>query len=267
VLGCLRYFSVLLIGVFTVCPTLFVAASEPVRRIPSDHNVYPRLRYVVPVAMQESTQESTLESLPFDETTITAPTTPTAPQNLQNQNVNSEQFSPPIPRPLPSTGITQPNPQLVPKPTVTTNTPEVSNPTIPTPTVLSTPAPEPTVPAPVINNPFQYKSPDGDIGLIPRNISSLPSGIQVMGILMLKNQKSVAAIRLPRTANQRTEEIYYVHEGDIIEVPSNLLSNRRIQGSRGIDDIEILFLVVEKITPQHVEVRSRSNIADKHIIR
>jgi hypothetical protein len=237
VLEYLRYFRVFLVSVFAVYTTLFVAASEPVRRIPVDNNAYPRFRYVIPAAMQES--------LPIDETNLTTP------QNLQN--LNSDQLSPQVPRTLPSTEIAQPT---VP-----------ATPAIPTTTITPTsPVSEPAIPEPVINNPFQYKFPDGNVG-VPRNISSLPSGIQVIGILMLKNQKSIAAIRLPKTNNQRTSETYYVHEGDVIEVPSNLLPNRRTSSSRGTDDTEILFLVVETITPQHVEVRSRSNIADKHIIR
>ncbi|MDR0703650.1 MAG: hypothetical protein LBF88_01540 [Planctomycetaceae bacterium] len=230
--GFLRYFSVLLVGVFTVCPTLFVAAVEPVakpvfesvHRISADNRVRPSFRYVVPVAMQES--------LPFDRTTSSVP-----------QNVNSDFDSDQI-----STTLTPATPT---NSTLTTSTP---------------PSPVPINPEPVINDPFQYRFPDG--GGIPRNISSLPAGIQVIGILMFKNQKSsTAAIRLPRTGNQRISEIYYVREGDIIEVPSNLLPNRRTSGSRGTDGTEILFLVVEKITPQHVEVRSRSNVDDKHILR
>ncbi|MDR1270030.1 MAG: hypothetical protein LBK82_10950 [Planctomycetaceae bacterium] len=141
------------------------------------------------------------------------------------------------------------------------------------PATTETPIPKPLIseqiipePQPVTNDPFRYNFPEGDIG-IPRNISSLPSGIQVVGILIFKNQKSIAAIRIPKTGNQRVSDIYYIHEGDVIEVPGNLLPNRRPSGSRGTDDSAVLFLVVEKITSQHVEVRSRSNIADKHIIR
>ncbi|MDR2440546.1 MAG: hypothetical protein LBE12_14385 [Planctomycetaceae bacterium] len=252
-LGYLRYVIVLLVGVgvFAVCPTFLVTASEPVRLILSDHsdnNVRPRLRYIVPAAMQES--------LPFDGTT--GGTTSSVSQNV-NSKFDSVQISPQLPRALPSTEMPQPDPQV---PTAPTN----PTPITPTPTNAIPPELEPINSEPVINNPFQYRLPDGE-GLIPRNISSLPSGIQVIGILMLRDQKSIAAIRLPRTGNQRISEIYYIREGDIIEIPSNLLPNRRTTPSRETDVAEILFLVVEKITPQHVEVRSRSNIADKHIIR
>jgi hypothetical protein len=208
--GYFRYLRLLFVGILTVCPALFAAASEPVRRIPSDNSdnhVRPSFRYIVPAAMQES--------LPFDETTPTVP-------KIRQEPATAE-------TPIPKQIIQEPQPG--------------------------------------INDPFQYRLPDGDFGFVPRNISSLPSGIQVVGILMFKNQKSIAAIRIPKTGNQRVSEIYYVHEGDIIEVPSNLLSNRRTSGARGTDDTEILFLVVEKITSQHVEVSSRNNVADKHIIR
>ncbi|MDR2171744.1 MAG: hypothetical protein LBP59_16495 [Planctomycetaceae bacterium] len=125
-------------------------------------------------------------------------------------------------------------------------------------------------------NPFQFRESDDDnnIGLVPRNISSLPAGIQVIGIMILDNQKSIAAIRIPRTnqtqrnpQNTANSNVFYVREGDVIEAPTgNIQANRT---NRGINEpaSEILFLIVEKITSQHVEVRSRSNIADKHILR
>jgi hypothetical protein len=161
---------------------------------------------------------------------------------------------------LPLDEVTPSAPQVTPEPAI----PE---PAPPKQAIPKSVTPEPVIPEPILNDPFQYKVPDGNFGFIPRNISVLPPGIQVVGILMFKNQKSIAAVRLPKTGNQRVSEIYYIREGDIIEVPSNLLPNRRSSASRGSDDAEILFLVIEKITSQHVEVRSQSNIADKHIIR
>jgi hypothetical protein len=223
------------------------------------------------------------ESLPFNG--ITSPfngTTSSVPHSSVSQNLNSDfdsdQLSSPITHTLPSTEITPPDPQTMPKqvnPTIPTNPVNPANPINPTnsvnptnsiPTVSPLPTPEPANSVPIINDPFQYRLPDGR-ELIPRNISSLPPGIQVIGILIFQNQKSIAAIRLPRTGNQRASEIYYVREGDLIEVPSNLLPNRRTAAQRGIDDTEILFLRVEKITPQHVEVTSGSNVDDRHILR
>lgn len=158
--------------------------------------------------------------------------------------------------------------------TVTKNQPT----TEPAPLPLPLPVPVPSsVPETGTNNPFQYKEPEGAIGLVPRNISSLPAGIQVIGIMILGEHNSIAAIRIPKTnSTQRNtnptqiSDVFYVHEGDIIEVPlGNLVSNRASSTNRGTTNsaAEVLFLVVEQITPQHVEVRSRSNIADKHILR
>ncbi|MDR2762537.1 MAG: hypothetical protein LBB88_08065 [Planctomycetaceae bacterium] len=168
----------------------------------------------------------------------------------------------------------------------TTSNPVMSNSTTSsnvTPLSSPTPSPPPIPPSTTLipevgtSNPFQFREADGEVGLVPRNILSLPTGIQVIGIMIVNEKNAIAAIRIPKinATPQRNvspalmSDVYYVHEGDIIEIPTNSQSNRSIQSTRGNGNSspEILFLVVEKITSQHVEVRSRSNIADKHILR
>jgi hypothetical protein len=141
------------------------------------------------------------------------------------------------------------------------------------PALLPAPLP-PALPDVGTTNPFQYREPDGGVGLVPRNISSLPAGIQVIGIMILNEQKSIAAIRIPKTnttqrgsSSAQNSDVFYVREGDIIEVSAGILTTNRTNRGTTTPSAEVLFLVVEKITSQHVEVRSRSNIADKHILR
>jgi hypothetical protein len=204
------------------------------------------LRYIIPVTLQQENQPNNqLTTQPTEQ-----------PANLPtNQPTNQTQEI--------TTTPTQPN-------NVTKKQ------TTPTPAQLPT-SPTNTTPEAGANwgtgNPFQYHELEGSIGLIPRNISSLPAGIQVIGIMILNEQKSIAAIRLPKTTNTRNttsaqnSDVFYVREGDIIEVPTGALPTSRANRAITNPSPEILFLVVEKITSQHVEVRSRSNIADKHILR
>ncbi|MDR1290616.1 MAG: hypothetical protein LBK06_05390 [Planctomycetaceae bacterium] len=209
-------------------------------------------RYIVPAVMQKTTENQTVDTLP-NQTTPNRPTPVTEkPPTL---------LPAPLPQPadidtanqLPLSANAAPLPATNPQQSTETNT---RNP----------------------SNPFEYRGQDGEgIGLIPRNISSLPAGIQVIGIMILNDKKSIAAIRIPRTAplqrntqSNATTDVFYVQENDIIEVPTgNLTTNRSNTSTRGTinPSNEILFLIVEKITSQHVEVRSRSNIADKHILR
>ncbi|MDR1485235.1 MAG: hypothetical protein LBT09_10485 [Planctomycetaceae bacterium] len=262
--GYFRFFSIfctIIIAVFIAVASVFAfrtIASEPesgFKSEPKSKSVgqdsfapsysFPRqsqqnFRYIIPAATRNQPATQTQN--------------PTAP-------------NPTTPSPV-APNLTTPNP---PQPNIVTKN---------QPTAASTPLPAPVAPsAPETgtSNPFQYNTPDGNNGLVPRNISSLPTGIQVIGIMILSDQKSIAAIRMPKinttqrnTITAQNSDVFYVREGDIIEVPTgNLTTNRTNTTTRGIinSQNEILFLVIEKITSQHVEVRSRSNIADKHILR
>jgi hypothetical protein len=203
-------------------------------------------RYIVPAVMQKTSENQTVDKLP----------------NQTNQNR--------------SPNVTENPPTLLPAPLPQPSDIDVAD-QVPLP---ADPAPLPaTNPQPFTekstSNPFEYKENGEGLGLVPRNISSLPAGIQVIGIMILNDKKSIAAIRIPRTASMQrntqsnsTTDVFYVQEDDIIEVPTgNTPTNR--SNTRGTinPSTDVLFLIVEKITSQHVEVRSRSNIADKHILR
>ncbi|MDR1480622.1 MAG: hypothetical protein LBJ00_16970 [Planctomycetaceae bacterium] len=208
-------------------------------------------RYIVPVAMQEAVENPAVDT-------------------NQNSNLEQEQEQIISVTKNPPTLLPSPSPQL--SPILNPDSASLPANSAPLPATNSPPVAETNN-----GNPFQYKELDGGIGLVPRNISSLPAGIQVIGIMIFNDQKSIAAIRIPRIASAQrnpqsktTTDVFYVHEGDIIEVPTGNISTIRPNSTtRGITNpsAEVLFLVVEKITPQHVEVRSRSNIADKHILR
>lgn len=128
----------------------------------------------------------------------------------------------------------------------------------------------------VAGNPFDYdrggsgnSSDDTDGGFYPTKLVSLPPEIQLVGILMLKDRDAIAAIRFPGTGKQ-LGEVHYVREGDDIEIPASLLrpAGRQPKAAAQVAEIdEIVYLKVRKITPQHVEVSSQSNMADRHFLR
>lgn len=124
-------------------------------------------------------------------------------------------------------------------------------------------------------NPFDYQrsasdaGDEGDSGFYPTKLVSLPPEIQLVGILMLKDREPIAAIRFPGTGKQ-LGEVHYVREGDDIEIPSSLLrpAGRQPKAAAQAAELdEIVYLKVRKITPQHVEVSSQSNMADRHFLR
>ncbi|MDO4549995.1 MAG: hypothetical protein Q4C96_01945 [Planctomycetia bacterium] len=115
-------------------------------------------------------------------------------------------------------------------------------------------------------DPFQYQTPENNAGFVPARMVSLPPEIKLVGVLMLKNRPALAAVQFPGTGN-RPGEIHYVQEGDDIEIPRYLLQNSKRRGTTQEETAEILFLKVQKITSQHVEVSSQSNLEDRHYLR
>ncbi|MDR1924956.1 MAG: hypothetical protein LBQ66_11345 [Planctomycetaceae bacterium] len=222
------------------------------------------VRYIVPAATQDNNPNNTTpNNIKNDQSTPT-------PLPAQTQTLTTTPTPTPTPKLTPTQSPTPTQTQPTTLPRVTTNDPTENNSN--SNNVTINPNPQNNNPEP-INNPFEYKQPDDESrGFVPRNISALPAGIQVIGIMILNNKQSIAAIRIPKNINQKVNnqnnfEVYYVHEGDVIEVPNYLIPNRNQNTRRTENTNDILFLVVEKITSQHVEVRSRSNIADKHILR
>ncbi|MDO4584935.1 MAG: hypothetical protein Q4D62_12630 [Planctomycetia bacterium] len=125
-----------------------------------------------------------------------------------------------------------------------------------------------TATPPLAADPFQYQQPASEGGFVPARLASLPPEIKLVGVLMLKDRPPIAAIRFPRGGGNHLGEIHYVREGDDIEIPRNLIRDGRSRGvTPGEEDGEILFLKVQKITSQHVEVSSQSNLADRHYLR
>lgn len=120
---------------------------------------------------------------------------------------------------------------------------------------------------PLAADPFQYQQPESNGGFVPARLASLPPEIKLVGVLMLKDRPPIAAIRFPRGSGNHLGEIHYVREGDDIEIPRNLVRDTRSRAPAGEEDGEILFLKVQKITSQHVEVSSQSNLADRHYLR
>ncbi|MDO4569692.1 MAG: hypothetical protein Q4D38_04855 [Planctomycetia bacterium] len=121
--------------------------------------------------------------------------------------------------------------------------------------------------APLAADPFQYQRPSDNSEFVPARLASLPPEIKLVGVLMLEGREPIAAIRFPNAGGNHVGEVHYVREGEDIEIPRALLRTNRSRTAPVEDEGEILFLKVQKITSQHVEVRSQSNLADKHYLR
>ncbi|MDR1382666.1 MAG: hypothetical protein LBJ67_02275 [Planctomycetaceae bacterium] len=126
-----------------------------------------------------------------------------------------------------------------------------------------------------INDPFQYQTSDGNI-MVPSKSTSLPQGIQLVGVLIMedKNLPPVAAIKMPNfsggvSRQYNTGIIHYVREREMLEVHRSMLNARPTARPQKSNDEqpEMLFLEIYKITPYQIEVRSKDNFEDKHIIR
>jgi hypothetical protein len=143
-------------------------------------------------------------------------------------------------------------------------------------TITPFPDPDPALSEPVFRDPFQYRTSDGNIMMVPSRSSVLPQGIRVVGVLIMedKNQLPIAAVQMPNISGSASrssvsDTIHYVHEGEMLEVNRSMLNAR--SSARPLKDngtqSETLFNEIFKITPYQIEVHSKDNFEDKHIIR
>ena len=107
-----------------------------------------------------------------------------------------------------------------------------------------------------LKDPFQSYAPRTDGGFINSNSQTIPSGIKVLGILIVENKKPLAALQVPNS-----DEPLYVRENDIVgvEVSAKNQNNK--------STAEIIYLKIEKITSQQVIVTPKNNPKGKQILR
>lgn len=114
-------------------------------------------------------------------------------------------------------------------------------------------------------NPFRYSKPDQNGGFVPAT-TRIPAGIKVLGIMIVDGQKPLAVLQVPGMT-----DVLYVRPGDIVGVTSKPVAlkrkaTRKASGSAGVYH-DVVYLKIEKITDQQVELYPQKNPAGLQILR
>jgi hypothetical protein len=115
-------------------------------------------------------------------------------------------------------------------------------------------------------NPFRARIPYGDGGFVPASHVSIPAGIQVLAIMVVQGQEPLAVLDVPGMM-----DAFYVRAGDIIGVESRAITNRSRTATQGqglrTAESEIVYLKIEDVTAQQVELYPQQNPAGRQILR
>jgi hypothetical protein len=117
-----------------------------------------------------------------------------------------------------------------------------------------TKAPE-TEPTRGSRDPFTYGGPE-DAGYVRVANARIPSDIQLLGVIVMKDEEPIAAISVPGASG-----VLFVNEGSVVQVVAPTPEGTDIYGS------EPLYIFINKITANEVEVSPRTRPEDKRILR
>jgi hypothetical protein len=148
-----------------------------------------------------------------------------------------------------------------------------------------TPADRPVAPPAqqLAADPFQYRVPEGSGGFVPSSGLELPPGIRVLGILVLDDGQSLAALQLPGE-----NEPAYVRENDDLQVRGGMVRGvstvrqsairpsgakapakspaRPVPPAAGAGG-DVLYVKISKIAVDNVIVYPESNPTNLHVFR
>ena len=105
-------------------------------------------------------------------------------------------------------------------------------------------------------DPFSYRS--RSTGLIPVNSGSVPKGIAIKAILMMKNSTPLAVLKIPGYP-----QYFYVRENDVIRI--SIASGKKSKSSSGKN--ADIYLLVKKIGSFEVKIAQRRDPENLIIIR
>ncbi|GEM_PF-6188612 len=127
-------------------------------------------------------------------------------------------------------------------------------------------------------DPFQYRVPKGSGGFVPAPAVELPPGIRVLGILVMEDGQSLAALQIPGES-----EVAYVREDDDLQIRDGTVQNAsaaqqmpgkpagtqpsRPSGAAAAATGSILYLKISKITPEAVVVYPQHSPSNVHVYR
>jgi hypothetical protein len=101
-----------------------------------------------------------------------------------------------------------------------------------------------------VRNPFQYHIPQS--GFLPTTRTAVPSGIELLAIIIVRNQTPLAVLKVPGMV-----DVYYVRAGDSISCESKLKSGKN----------EVLHLRIDSITSQQIVIHPEDNLEGKRVLR
>jgi hypothetical protein len=99
-------------------------------------------------------------------------------------------------------------------------------------------------------NPFRYRIPQS--GYVPTSYTTIPSGIELLAIMVVQNQKPLAVLQVPGMVT-----VFYVQEGDSISYEQKINAK----------ESRIVHLRIDAITSQQVELHLEDNLESKRVLR
>ncbi len=104
-------------------------------------------------------------------------------------------------------------------------------------------------------DPFTYGARE-DAGYVSVANARIPSDIQLLGVVVMKGEKPIAAIRVPGAS-----DVLFVTEGSVVQVVAPKSEDKKKSPS------EPLYIFINRITSDEVEVSPRTRPEDKRILR
>ena len=105
-----------------------------------------------------------------------------------------------------------------------------------------------------LRDPFAMRGGDDD-GYVGAALSSIPAGIRVVSILSVEGKPSVGALSIPGA-----KALHFVREGEVIQLDV-------AGGTAGMPSASQLYLLVNSITDNEIEIAPRARPHDVRVYR
>lgn len=102
--------------------------------------------------------------------------------------------------------------------------------------------------------PFAYWAPDDSRAFIPSASAEIPPGIKLVGVIIVKGQKTIAAVTVPGY-----NEPFYVSEKDVIGIPA--------AGSGKFSNSKMNYIEIGSIGKRQIKLFPRANPRNIQILQ